>query len=114
MLIVFLASFRAENSRKNHDKYFVHIYGGDRYIDHNKWVNDNSDMTTYERIHCNDHPISIFVYGDSGDNSKQISYVHYNQTMHYSSQNTQLGNLNSLRLKKSVVYNLDDSTSLTR
>lgn len=36
MLIVFLASFRAENSRKNHNKYFVHIYGGDRYIDHNK------------------------------------------------------------------------------
>lgn len=53
-------------------------------------------------------------YGDSGNNSKQISYVHYNQTMHYSSQNTQLKNLNSLRLKKSVVYNLDDSTSLTR
>ena len=71
-------------------------------------------LTTYERIHCNDHPISIFVYGDSDNNSKQISYIHYNQNMQYSFQNTQLGNLNSLRLKKSLVYNLDDSTSLTR
>ena len=58
-------------------------------------------LTTYERIHCNDHPISIFVYGDSGNNSKHFSYVHYNQNMQYSSQNTQLGTLNSLRLKQS-------------